>query len=596
MRRRIVLALAVVIALPASLVAEIKDGHWRFSQMVNATANVPVFLLKVEKKDGKLTAEVADLPVKSPAKLDGFTADGDKVTFTVDLGSTKLTFDGTVDPKDDKVIRGSYGDDRRIVRGILVVQEAGKLPNRAELMAGAPKAPEPYAAAQKLNVAPLQFQFRAQQSKDANEKGELLAKAKEARQEADEKVPGLYRETVDKQPDSPYAIDAAVQLLRAAGKTKADAADVGKWVKLIDQDAARYGPRFARETALTTAEVLNVQKGYEAIALAAATKGSKGVTEKSPLLAQSRALRALKVAQTAAGNGEEAKATEARLVRVETALDDEYLRSVPPFKPEKFAGRKDNAANRVVVMEMFTGAQCPPCVAADAAFDGLEKTYDAKDLILIQYHMHIPGPDPMTNPDTIARWDYYRAKFEEEIGGVPSTLFNGKPQAGGGGGMPAAERKYKQYRDIIDGLAEEKTDVVVTGSARRAGDKLTVDVGVDGVKGADNKVRLRLVVVEETVRYAGSNGMRFHHRVVRAMPGGHEGIEVKDAPLKRTVGADLAEIRKGLTKYLDEYAADRPFPNPDRPMDLAHLKVIALVQNDDTGEILNATELAVTGK
>jgi hypothetical protein len=90
--------------------------------------------------------------------------------------------------------------------------------------------------------------------------------------------------------------------------------------------------------------------------------------------------------------------------------------------------------------------------------------------------------------------------------------------------------------------------------------------------------------------------MRFHHRVVRAMPGGHEGIEVKDAPLKRTVGADLAEIRKGLTKYLDEYAADRPFPNPDRPMDLAHLKVIALVQNDDTGEILNATELAVTGK
>ena len=58
-------------------------------------------------------------------------------------------------------------------------------------------------------------------------------------------------------------------------------------------------------------------------------------------------------------------------------------------------------ANKVAVLELFTGAQCPPCVAADVAFDALEKSYKHTDLILLQYHMHIPGPDPLTNPDTM---------------------------------------------------------------------------------------------------------------------------------------------------------------------------------------------------
>jgi hypothetical protein len=596
MTRWTTLALAILVALPAAAAAEIKEGYWRLAQMGTASTDLSVLLLKVETKDGKLTAEVADLPAKSTARLDTFKADGDKVLVTISIGANKLTFEGTVDPKDAKVVRGTYGDDRRTLRGVLVSQEKDKLPVGAELIASRPKAPAPYLAAQKLANAPLLMQFRAQQSKDANEKGELLAKVKEARTEADEKVPGLYRETVEKHADSPFAVDAANQLLRTAGKTKASAQDVGTWVTLIEQDAARYGPRFARETALTTSEILNGQKGYEVLALASATKGAEGLTEKTPLAAQSRALKALKAAQAAAGKADAAKATDVRLAKVESALDDEYLRTVPPFKPERFAGRKDKEANRVVVMELFTGATCPPCVAADAAFDGLEKGYEAKDLILLQYHMHIPGPDPMTNPDTIARWDYYRAKFPEGLRGVPSSLFNGKPQAGGGGGMANAESKYKQYRTIIDALAEEKSDVKVTGSARRAGDKVTVDVSVDGAKGSGDKVRLRLVLVEESVKYAGSNGMRFHHRVVRSMPGGRDGVEVTDKPLQKTVEVDLAKVRQGLSGYLDVFAAERPFANPERPMDLAHLKVVALVQNDATGEILNAAEFDVSGK
>ena len=121
------------------------------------------------------------------------------------------------------------------------------------------------------------------------------------------------------------------------------------------------------------------------------------------------------------------------------------------------------------MMELFTGAQCPPCVAADVAFDALLKTYKPTDLVLVQYHMHIPGSDPMTNPDTIARWDYYRKHFPENIRGVPSSLFNGKPGGGGGGGMTAAEGKFTQYTGVINPLLEKSTDVKLAGKADALG-------------------------------------------------------------------------------------------------------------------------------
>ena len=55
---------------------------------------------------------------------------------------------------------------------------------------------------------------------------------------------------------------------------------------------------------------------------------------------------------------------------------------------------------RVVVVELFTGAECPPCVSADVAFDALLETYKPNEVVLLEYHLHIPGPDPLTNADS----------------------------------------------------------------------------------------------------------------------------------------------------------------------------------------------------
>ncbi|MFT3883843.1 MAG: hypothetical protein QM703_29955 [Gemmatales bacterium] len=274
----------------------------------------------------------------------------------------------------------------------------------------------------------------------------------------------------------------------------------------------------------------------------------------------------------------------------EEELDSEYLSTVPPFKPAKFTGRKESEANQVAVLELFTGAQCPPCVAADVAFDALEKAYDHKDVVLLQYHMHIPGPDPLTNPSSLARWDYYRKHFPNDMRGTPSTLFNGKPNAGGGGGMANAESKFQQFTKLINPILEKTTPVKITGSAGRSGDKIDIRLEVYGAE-AEEQLKLRLFLVEETIKYVGGNRLRFHHQVVRAMPGGPEGVVINNKTFKHQVNVDVGSIRGELTKYLDGFAANRSFPNPARPLDLKNLRVIAIVQNDKTAEIVQAAQL-----
>ena len=255
---------------------------------------------------------------------------------------------------------------------------------------------------------------------------------------------------------------------------------------------------------------------------------------------------------------DEAKAVAGSLVKLESALDAEYLKSVPPFKPtalrraqgqEREPGRGDGTVHR---------RQCPPCVAADAAFDGLLKTYKPTDVVLIQYHVHIPGPDPLTIPDTVARFDYYRKEFPEAIRGAPTSVFNGKPQAGGGGehGRGREQVQPVHGRDRRDAGEDDRGEDGREGDADRRQDRHRLEV----TEGAGDDMRLRLLVVEESIRYVGSNQMRFHHHVVRAMPGGAEGVAIKDKAFKHTAATDLAEVRKELTKYLDEFAQDASVP------------------------------------
>ncbi|MEJ2616128.1 MAG: hypothetical protein P8Z35_14305 [Ignavibacteriaceae bacterium] len=68
-------------------------------------------------------------------------------------------------------------------------------------------------------------------------------------------------------------------------------------------------------------------------------------------------------------------------------------------EPGKFQSSQNKDGN-VVLAELFTGAECGPCVAADRAFDELSEYFPRTALAILEYHVHIPGPDPLTNPDS----------------------------------------------------------------------------------------------------------------------------------------------------------------------------------------------------
>jgi hypothetical protein len=379
----------------------------------------------------------------------------------------------------------------------------------------------------------------------------------------------------------PELFSAALELIRQADDKKAKPEEVSAWATKAFTAAEPYGARWQREIAMRISTSLVNQEGFIPVALEYARKAKRLTDPSDDFTSQMRVLNVLASALTKSKKEDEAK-------EVEKEADAIYLKKMPPFKPEKYEGRKKKS-DRTALVELFTGAQCPPCVAADLAFDALAKTYAPKDVVLLEYHLHIPGPDPLTNEDTVARSKYY----DDEIEGTPTILFNGKlkPKVGGGGGPDASKGKYEEYRGAIDPILETEAGIKLSAKAARKGDKIDVSAEASGGKG--DKLRLRMVIVEDLVRYTGSNQVRFHHHVVRAMPGGVEGVALKEGAGKQELTVDLGHIRETLNKYLNEYGKKQAFPNANRPMDMKDLYLVAFVQNDETKEIVQAVQVKV---
>lgn len=520
----------ILLLTTAAAAADAPAGTWKLTFYNGGQART-LWLIKLDQTDGKWAGKIASTAQNVPESTleDLKIADG-VVRFTVKVQTQALAFEGKVSgPKADKIL-GSIAQGR--------------------------------------NMIPAQMEATTLTSLDDEFE--------------------LSKELLTKTPESPEAFDAALNLLSAAGTKKAKPEDVRSWADRAFKAAEAYGPRWQREIGTRITGALVNQEGFAPVALEYARRLERLVDPDEDAAAQLRVLTLLSQALTKADKADEAKEIEARITKLEAKADQDYLKKMPPYKAEAFAGRKDKS-DRAVLVELFTGAQCPPCVAADLGFDGLEKTYKPAEVVLLQYHLHIPGPDPLTNADTVARADFYG----DDIEGTPTIFFDGKPKAPGGGGMAEAEGKYKSYCKVIDPLLETAPLAKLRASVVRKGDKLDITAEASDVANPGDKVKLRLALVEEQVRYLGSNGIRFHHNVVRALPGGAEGLTLKEKAGKQTASVDLGELRKSLTKYLDGYAKERAFPNPSRPLDLKKLAVVAFIQNDATKDVYQAVQVEV---
>jgi hypothetical protein len=579
---RLLLAGVILLAAAPAYAADAGlDGIYKLVYY-SGTNEVPWTLLKFETKDGKLQASIVDEGRFGVSGIKQVAVDGKTVRFHLD-GQNAGNFEGII-AKDE--VPGSLQIGASLLTTNLIKTSDEKLQQAPTQL----KVPEFTKANQEaMKVARLQTQARRE--KDAEKKAGLRKQVEEAKEKAAPEEAKLYREVLAKYPDSPVVVAAFTALVRN-DKAKPTPEEAAKWLATVSQFAAKHGARLTAETKLQVADALAGNKDLKALALEKAKMVDSALPENASLDEKMRVKKILRKALETGGKADELKAVESTIAEFDKVLDAEYLAKVPPFKAEPFAGRKEKG-ERKVVMELFTGAQCPPCVAADVAFDALSKSYKPSELILLQYHLHIPGPDPMTNSDTEGRAAYY------QINSTPSTRFNGKsPLRPGGGGMGAAEGLFGRYQKVIQPILEENEDAKLVVKATRTGDKININADISGIENPDAKKRLRFVLVEEIIPYVGGNKLRFHHHVVRDLPGGVEGFPIKESKFHQSVTVNLDELRSKLNKYLDTYVKENEaeFASRRPALDFKHLKVVGLVQDDDTKEILQVIQADIEGE
>ena len=374
------------------------------------------------------------------------------------------------------------------------------------------------------------------------------------------------KEKFDKEPVGHEAIGLGLGLLGQAEAKTVDPKLVKSCADKVVRSASLYGTAVQRDVLLILAGRLNGKLGFEKLGLEYARRAERELDPKESALEQKRVLDVLVTALEKGKRDEEVKTIQARIAKLDFRI-----------KPKTFAGRKAKS-DRVVLVELFTGAECPPCVAADLAFDALAQSYKPTEVVLLQYHMHIPGPDPLTSPDSESRQRYY----ERAVEGAPSTIFNGQPAAAGGGKRYQAPEKYEEYVETLDPLLETPAGASLKVTASLKGSKITIDAKVEKLPELGDDMRLRLVLVEETVNYKGGNGVPVHHQVVRSMPGGANGTAIKEKTFEKKFTVDVEDVRKQLKDYLEKFEKKAPFPNKARPLDLK--KLLQAAQVDIKGE------------
>ena len=111
-----------------------------------------------------------------------------------------------------------------------------------------------------------------------------------------------------------------------------------------------------------------------------ARQAERSLSDNDTVANKLKVLEILADALESSGKIDDAKEIQAKMEKMDTGI-----------KPEPFAGRKSKS-DRAVLVELFTGTECPPCVAADMAFDALPKAFKSSEVVVLQYHLHIPRP------------------------------------------------------------------------------------------------------------------------------------------------------------------------------------------------------------
>jgi hypothetical protein len=365
---------------------------------------------------------------------------------------------------------------------------------------------------------------------------------------------------------------AALTLIALAGERRAKVETVKSWAERAAKAAEGFG-KDQCEALRTLAEYLAEQEANATLAIPYATRAEELVAPEDPPVVRKRILRVLARALERAGKEEEAKAVRARNDKIELIRLRPYM----------------GKAKGAVLVETFSCAQQATCLGPDLACEALPKTYTGDtQVFVLNHHLSVPGPDPLTNPATEERERYYRPR------GTPAIYLNGKPGPAGGGSVDEAQAKYDAYVAAITPLLEKVAPrPTLEIKATRKGDFVEIEWTVRDLAMPGEDIRLRLVLLEDAVEYTGANGLPRHTSVVRDYLGTAAGLALPEKSYTRTVNVNVADLRQRLRAYLEKANEATAFPSKIWPTELKKLRVVGFVQNDKTRDVLTVAGVEV---
>ena len=230
-------------------------------------------------------------------------------------------------------------------------------------------------------------------------------------------------------------------------------------------------------------------------------------------------------------------------------------------------------------------------MGAGLAFNGAHERYTRQDFIWLNYHVHIPLPDPMVNPSTVARRTFYG------VNSSPSYFFDGESDGGGGSAENAKSIFESKVDPKIQKHLEAPPEAAIKVQAIQAGNTVKAKATVSKVTNKSDKLRVQIVLAEESVTFSGENGERFHPMVVRGMA-----VDAKAAQgfaLAPGKGGSfeytfdlaklMADAKEGLIKF-ETVERKGEYTFREKKHEIKNgLVAVAFVQDEATKKVLQAT-------
>ncbi|HYV92491.1 MAG TPA: T9SS type A sorting domain-containing protein [Chitinophagales bacterium] len=240
------------------------------------------------------------------------------------------------------------------------------------------------------------------------------------------------------------------------------------------------------------------------------------------------------------------------------------------FKQAAFA-----QAQRLVLVEEFTQASCPPCASQNPAFDDLLLSNTDK-VVTLKYHTSWPGVDPMNAQqpgDVQTRVDYY------SVNGVPTGIMDGDKWPDYDGYINLSDQylgaPYQCTQGLIDSMYAISTPFNLSSTYwfSQNLDSIYATVTITAVGSYSGSLVGQVAVIEKVVSFntpPGTNGETVFDAVAKKM-------------LPNASGTTLASSWNSGDTY--SYTVGWKLSNI---YDMNQIAVVAFIQNNTSKQVMQS--------